>query len=144
MYNPSLDTHGETGRFLQLRHASGTLYDLILHVDLVFVPQHSNLFSKLILCHRFSKTNFAVSVFSLFCFVYCWFLLCLGTPSRVDKCALQVLLSLLLLLLLLLIYNCFSPPRGKCVPVRAEMVTDWLSALYNWRHRLYTPPGAEG
>ena len=55
--------------FLQLRHASGTLYHLIL--DLVFVPQNSNLFSKLILSHRFLRTNFVVSVFFCFCFFYC-------------------------------------------------------------------------
>ena len=44
--NPSLDTHGVTGLLLQLRNASGTLHHLFL--DLVFAPQHSNLFSKLI------------------------------------------------------------------------------------------------
>ena len=66
--NPSLDTHGVTGLFLQPRHASGTLYHLIF--DLVFVPQSSSLFSKLILCHRFSMTNFVVSVF--LCVVFCF------------------------------------------------------------------------
>ena len=71
--NPSLNTHRETGLFLQLRHASGTLYHLIL--ELVFVPQHSNLFSKLILCHRFSRTNFCFVCFSLYCF--CFVLFCL-------------------------------------------------------------------
>ena len=66
--NPSLDTHMVTGLFLQLCHASGTLYHLIL--DLVFVPQNSNLFSKLILCHRFTRTNFVVSVFSFVLFLF--------------------------------------------------------------------------
>ena len=47
--------------FLQLRHASRTLYPLIL--DLVFVPQNLNLFSKLDFCHMFSRTNLIVSVF---------------------------------------------------------------------------------
>ena len=42
---------------------------LSLILDLVFVPQHSNLFTKLILCHRFSRTNCCVC-FSLFCFVF--------------------------------------------------------------------------
>ena len=42
--SPSLDTHGVTGLFLQLRHAPRTLYHLIL--DLVFVPQNSNYFSS--------------------------------------------------------------------------------------------------
>ena len=60
--NPSLDTPKVTGLFLQLHHASRNLYHLIS--DLVFVPQSSNLFSKLILCHRF---NF-VSGFLSFCF----------------------------------------------------------------------------
>ena len=37
--------------------------------DLVFVPQKSNLFSTLIIsCHRFSRTNFVVSVFYRFGF----------------------------------------------------------------------------
>ena len=49
---------------LQLRHASGTLSHLIL--DLVFVPQNSNFFSKLILCHSFSRTNFVCVCFVLF------------------------------------------------------------------------------
>ena len=82
--NPSLDIPKVTGLFLQLRYASGTIYHLIL--DLVFVPQNSNLFSKLILCHRFSRTNFVVSVFFGFVFGFTvpW------TPSRVDMCALQV------------------------------------------------------
>ena len=66
--NPSFTTYGVTGLFLQLHHASGTLYHLIL--DLVLVPQNSNLFSKVLLCHRFSMTYFVVSVFSLFCFVF--------------------------------------------------------------------------
>ena len=67
--NPSLDTHWVTGLFLQLRHPSGTLDHLIL--DLVFVQLKSLL--KLILCHRFSRINFVVSVFFvLFVFgVYC-------------------------------------------------------------------------
>ena len=90
--NPSLNTPGVTGRFLQQRCASGTLYHLIL--DLVFVPQNWNLFSKLILCHRFSRTNFVVSVFLRFCFVFCF--TAPLTPCRVDMCALQVLLLLLL------------------------------------------------
>ena len=68
--NPSLDTHGVTGLFLQPRHASGTLYHLIF--DLVFVPQNSSLFSKLILCHRFSMTNFVVSVFLCVVFCFCF------------------------------------------------------------------------
>ena len=61
----SLNTPGVTCLFLQLRFASGTLYHLIL--DLVFVPQNSNLFSKLTLhvhvCHRFSRTKFVVFAF---------------------------------------------------------------------------------
>ena len=99
--NPSLDTHGVTGLFLQPRHASGTLYHLIF--DLVFVPQNSSLFSKLILCHRFSMTNFVVSVFLcvVFCFCFVFGFTAPWTPSRVDMCALQVLLLLLLLLLLI-------------------------------------------
>ena len=60
---PSLDNPGVTGLFLLLCHASGNLYHLIF--DLVFVPQISNLFSKLILCHRFSRTNVVMSVFLL-------------------------------------------------------------------------------
>ena len=66
-----------TGLFLQPRHASGTLYHLIF--ALVFVPQNSSLFSKLILCHRFSMTNFVVSVFLcvVFCFVFVLFLVLL-------------------------------------------------------------------
>ena len=43
-------------------------------------------------------------------------------------------------------YNFSSPPRGKWVPVRPEMVLVRelaLSALHIWRHRLYTPQGAE-
>ena len=81
--NPSLDTHGVTGLFLQPRHASGTLYHLIF--DLVFVLQNSSLFSKLILCHRFSMTNFVVSVFFFvlcFCFLFCfWFYCALNTQQ---------------------------------------------------------------
>ena len=77
--NPSLDTHGVTGLFLQPRHAYGTLYHLIF--DLVSVLQNSSLFSKLILCHRFSMTNFFVSVFLCvmfcFCFVFVLFLVLL-------------------------------------------------------------------
>ena len=44
-----------------------------------------------------------------------------------------------------LLYNCFSPPRSKWVPVRAQLVIviDKLSALHIWQHRLYTPQGAE-
>ena len=61
-----------TGVFLQLRHASGNLYNLIC--NLVFEPQNSSLFSKLILCHKFSRTNFVLSVFSCFVFLV---LLCL-------------------------------------------------------------------
>ena len=42
-------------------------------------------------------------------------------------------------------YNCFSPPRGKWVPVRAEMVLviDLASCATYLLHRLYTPQGAE-
>ena len=78
--NPSLDTHGVTGLFLQPRHASGTLYHLIS--DLVFVPQNSSLLSKLILCHRFSMTNFVVSVFLCVVFLFCfWFYCALNTQQ---------------------------------------------------------------
>ena len=76
--NPRLDTPGVTCLFLQPRHASGTLYHLIF--DLVFVLQNSSLFSKLILCHRFSMTNFVVSVF--LCVMFCfWFYCALNTQQ---------------------------------------------------------------
>ena len=45
---------------------SSTLYTL----DLVFVRQNSNLFWKLTLCHRFSRTNLVVSVFFRLFLVY--------------------------------------------------------------------------
>ena len=70
--NPSLDTPGVTGLFLQLRHTSATLYHL--NLDLVFVPQHYIFFLKLILCLRFSRINFVVSVsFVCFFWFYCTF-----------------------------------------------------------------------
>ncbi len=75
--------------FLQLRHASGTFYHLIL--DLVFVPTNSNHFSKHILCHRFSRTNLVASVFfRLFWFTAPW------TLSRV--CALQVFIVIIIII----------------------------------------------
>ena len=89
--NPSLDTHGVTYLFLQLRPASGTLL-LNQILDLVFVPQHLNLFSKLILCHKFSRTNLVVSVFLCFVFVLILVFTALWPPSKVDMCALHVLL----------------------------------------------------
>ena len=90
--NPSLDTHGVTGLFLQLRHASGTLYHLILLIELGFVPQHSNLFSKLML-QVFQGLIFVVSVFLLFVF---WFLVRLEHQAG-CKCALQVLLLFIII-----------------------------------------------
>ena len=84
---------------------SGAPYPLIL--DLVFVPKNSNLFSKLILCHRFSRNNFIASVFRCFCFV-CWLLLLLEDQvGWIHMCALQVLL-------LLLIFLCEPVPYSKC------------------------------
>ena len=47
----------------------GTLYHLML--DLVSAPQISNDISKLILCHRFSRTNFVLSVLLCFSFGFC-------------------------------------------------------------------------
>ena len=42
---------------------------------------------------------------------------------------------------------CFSPPRGKWVPVRVEMVLvivlAWFVAHICLLHRLHTPQGAE-
>ena len=60
---------------------------------------NSSFFSKLILCHRFSMTNYVVSVFLcvVFCFCFVFGFTAPWTPSRVDMCALQVLLLLLLL-----------------------------------------------
>ena len=67
--NPSQDTPGVTGLFLQLRHASGTLYHLIL--DLAIVPQNSNLFLNLCYVTGFQGL-ILLSVF--FCF-FLWFVL---------------------------------------------------------------------
>ena len=58
---------GVTCLFLQLCHAFGTLYHLIL--DHVSVPQILNLFSKLILCHRFLKDQFLMCLFSFVLFL---------------------------------------------------------------------------
>ena len=52
---------------------------------------------KLILCHRFSWTNFVVSVFLCFCVVFGF--TAPWTPSRVDMCALQVLLLLFIIII---------------------------------------------
>ena len=69
--NPSLDTPGVTGLFFSsCARISGTLYHLIL--DLVYVPQNSKLFSKLIMS-QVSKDKFCCVCFLFvsFCFVYC-------------------------------------------------------------------------
>ena len=42
-------------------------------------------------------------------------------------------------------YNCFSPPRGKWVPVRAEMVIVLdLVAQVNYAHAVYSPGSWDG
>ena len=81
----------------QLCHSSGTLYHLML--NRVFVPQNSNFLSKLILCHRFSRTVFVVHVFSLLCF---WFT-APWTTSRVDMCALQVFFIIIIITITIII-----------------------------------------
>ena len=83
-----------TGLFLQPPHASGTLYHLIFH--LVFVPQNSSLFSKLVLCHRFSMTNFVVSVF--LCVVFCfWFYCALNTQQGGYVCITSVIIIIIII-----------------------------------------------
>ncbi len=54
----------------------------------------------------------------------------------VVKSSWPVLVMTLVSLSKTLNYNCFSSPRGKRVPVRAEVV-------HIWQHRLYNPKGAE-
>ena len=89
--NPSLDTPGLTGLFLQVRPASGTLYHLVS--DLVFVPQNSNPFSKLILCHRFQ----GLILLCQFSYVLFWFT-APWTHSRLDMCTLQVFIIIVMII----------------------------------------------
>ena len=86
--NPSFDTPGVTGLFSS---AAPCIWNALpLNLRSCLYTKNSKLFSKLISCHRFSRTYLVVSVF-----VCCFLFDCaLNTqPSRMDMCTLHYLIS---------------------------------------------------